>query len=127
MDEIWARFVENMGDRVSGPMKFRLILQPTMAAIFAIIAGLKDAKTGKPAYFWALVNDPAHRVEMLKDGWHGFGKVFILAMVLDAIYQYIVARFIYPGEVLVVAFLLAIVPYLILRGLVNRVARMLAA
>ena len=69
MDEIWTRFAENMMGRVSGPMKFRLLLQPTMAAIFAIRAGLADAKDGKPPYFWALVNDPAHRAEMLKDGW----------------------------------------------------------
>lgn len=40
-------------DRVSGPMRFRLILQPVMAVIFAIRAGLKDAKEGRPPYFWA--------------------------------------------------------------------------
>ena len=40
MDEIWIRIVEHMSDRVTGPMKFRLILQPVMASIFAIIAGL---------------------------------------------------------------------------------------
>lgn len=122
MDDIWMRIVENMTDRVSGPMKFRLVLQPIMASIFAILAGLKDAKAGKPPYGWALLNNPAHRTEMLKDGWKSVGKVFVLAMVLDVVYQIIVARFVYPGEVLIVAFLLAIVPYLILRGLVNRIA-----
>jgi len=60
MDDIWMRFVENMNDRVTGPMKFRLLLQPAMAAFFAIRAGLNDARTGKPPYFWSLVTDPAH-------------------------------------------------------------------
>jgi len=60
---------------------------------------------------------------MLKDGWQDVGKVFILAVVLDVIYQWIVQRFVYPGEVIIVAFVLAIVPYLLLRGLVNRIAR----
>lgn len=123
MDDIWMRIVADMTDRVSGPMKFRLLLQPAMAAILAIKAGLADARTGKPPYFWALFTDPTHRAEMLKDGWKSVGKVFVLAMVLDAIYQIIVMRFVYPGEVVIVAVLLAIVPYLLLRGLVTRLAR----
>jgi hypothetical protein len=123
MDDIWMRIVENLTDRVSGPMKFRLVLQPIMAAIFAIMAGLKDAKAGKPPYGWALFTDPAHRIDMIKDGWKGVGKVFILAMVLDVVYQIVVLRFVYPGEVITVAFFLAIVPYLILRGLTNRLFR----
>lgn len=123
MEEIWMRFAENLIDRVSGPMKFRLLLQPVMASIFAIVSGLKDAKAGKPPYFWSLLTDPAHRREMLKDGWKSVGKVFVLALILDVVYQVIVLRFVYPGEAVVVAFVLAIVPYLILRGLVTRIAR----
>jgi hypothetical protein len=41
------------------------------------------------------------------------------------VYQILVLRFVYPGETIIVAFVLAIVPYLILRGLVNRIARRL--
>jgi hypothetical protein len=120
---MWLRFVDNLLDRVSGPMKFRLVLQPLMAAIFAIVAGLRDAKEGRPPYFWTVVSDPSQRAYMLRDGWKSVGKIFVLAVVLDVIYQIVVLRFVYPGEVIVVAFLLAIVPYLILRGLVNRIAR----
>lgn len=123
MDEMWMRFVENMGDRVTGPMKFRLLLQPLMAVIFATLAGLKDAKAGNPPYFWALTSDPSHRREMVRDGWKSVGKVFVLALVLDVVYQIIVQRFVYPGETIVVALALAIVPYLIVRGLVTRLAR----
>jgi hypothetical protein len=61
---------------------------------------------------------------MITDGWKGVGKVFLLALVLDGVYQMIVSRFIYPGAVLIVALLLAIVPYLVLRGLITRLARM---
>jgi len=45
--DIWLRIVEDMTARVTGPMKFRLVLQPLMAVIFAVIAGLKDAKAGR--------------------------------------------------------------------------------
>ena len=116
MDDIWARVVENLSLRVTGPMKFRLLLQPVMASIFAIMSGLKDARAGNPPYFWALLTEPAHRAAMLRDGWKSVGKVFVLAIVLDVVYQIIVQRFVYPGEALITAFILAIVPYLILRG-----------
>ncbi len=114
------RIAENLADRISGPMRFRLVLRPVIACIFAILAGLKGAKAGKPPYFRALLTRRDHRVAMIRDGWKSAGKVFILALVLDIVYQVIVQRFVYPGEVLLVAFMLAIVPYLLLRGLVTR-------
>jgi hypothetical protein len=123
MEEMWTRFLGDLTDRVSGPMKFRLFLQPLMAAVYAILSGLKDAKAGKAPFFWALVNNPAHRAEMIRDGWKSIGKVFLLALGLDVVYQLVVLRFVYPGEAIVVALALAILPYLVLRGLVNRLAR----
>ena len=123
MEEIVTRIAHNLIDRISGPMKFRLVLQPLMAAVMAVIAGLKDARTGRPPYFWALFSDPASRVDMLKDGWKSVGRVFLLAVILDVIYQIIAQHFVYPGEAIIVAFVLAIVPYLLIRGVVTRVAR----
>jgi len=104
-------------------MKFRLVLQPAMAAFFAIRSGLADARAGKTPFFWCLLSDPSQRADLIKDGWKSVGRVFILALVLDAVYQVIELHFIYVGEMIVVAFLLAILPYLILRGLVTRLAR----
>ena len=123
MDDVWTRLLEDLASRVTGPMKFRLVLQPIMAAIFAIRSGLADARNGKPAYFWALFHDPAHRADMLENGWKSVGKVFVLALILDVVYQIIARRFVYPGEAIITAFLLAIVPYLLLRGLTTRLAR----
>jgi hypothetical protein len=123
MDNVWIRFGTQLLARVSGPMKFRLVLQPCMAALFAIRSGLADARAGKTPYFWCLLSDPAQRDDMIKDGWKSVGKVFILALILDVVYQIIELRFVYPGEAIIVAFILAIAPYLILRGLVTRLAR----
>jgi hypothetical protein len=123
MDDMWMRIAGDLAARVSGPMKFRLVLQPCVAAFFAIRSGLADARAGRPPYFWTLVTDPAQRAYMIKDGWKSVGKVFMLALVLDVVYQIIVSRFVYPGETIIVAFVLAIVPYLILRGLVTRLVR----
>lgn len=123
MEDLLARIFENLIDRVSGPMKFRLILQPLMATIFAIRSGLKDAKGGRPAYFWALFTDSAHRQDLLRDGWKSVGRVFILAIIIDVVYQFIVFRWVYPVEALLVAAILAFIPYLLIRGPANRIAR----
>ena len=122
MEDLFFRIVEDLVGRVSGPMKFRLILQPVMAAIFAIRSGLKDAKQNKPPYFWALFTDPEHRRDMIRDGWKSVGRVFILGIILDAIYQLIVFRWFYPLEALLVAAILALIPYLLIRGSVTRIA-----
>jgi hypothetical protein len=119
--DIGVRFVGNLIDRVSGPMKFRFVLQPTVALCLAVVAGLRDAEKGKPPYLAGLLNDAKHRVEMLRDGWRGIGKVFIFAVLLDVAYQIIEQHAVYPGETLVVACVLAIAPYVIVRGLVTRV------
>jgi hypothetical protein len=125
MDELWMRITENPSDRVSGPMHLRFILQPVMATLLAIRSGLKDAKADKPPYFWSLIfhpYDPSHRREMTKDGWQSISKLFFAAIALDLIYQFIELPFIYLRQAIIVAFLLAIVPYLVLRGAVTRLA-----
>ena len=123
MDDIWARFASDMLARVGGPMQFRLVLQPAMAAFFAIRSGLADAKEGRPPFFWSLVSGSAPREATLESGWKSVGRVFVLAVVLDVVYQLYVEHFVYPMEALAVAFILAIVPYVVLRGLVTRLAR----
>jgi hypothetical protein len=121
MDPMMARVAHNLVQRVSGPMHFRLYLQPGMATFFAIRDGLKDARECKPPYFWGLFTDKVDRGAMVKNGWKSVGKVFILAIVLDAIFQFIELRWFYPGEAVLVAIILAIVPYLLIRGPVNRI------
>ena len=119
-----VRLIDNLIGRIHGPMGFRFILQPTMAILYAIWDGHKDARAGKPPYFWALFTNPEHRREMIRDGWKSVGKIFILAVVLDVVYQLIVLRWLYPAETLLVALFLAIVPYAIVRGPVNRMFRL---
>jgi len=123
MEEMFARIWDGLLARVGGPMTFRLILQPAMAALLAIRAGLKDAREGRPPYFWTILSDPKQRDDLLREGWKATARVFGLAIVMDIIYQWIVQRWIYPGEVVIVAILLAMVPYLLIRGPVTRIAR----
>ncbi len=121
MQDMMIRIFDNLLGRVSGPMHFRLYLQPAMAILFAIRDGRKDAREGRVPYFWSLFTQPGHRAALLREGWKSVGKVFILALVLDAIYQAIELHWFYPGEALLVAFLLAVIPYVLLRGPANRI------
>ena len=126
MEELLTRVWTDLVGRVSGPLSFRLFLQPAMAIFFGVRDGLKDAREGRPAYFWAVFTDPAHRRELLREGWKSVAKVFVLALVLDTVYQVIVFRWVYVLEALIMATVLALVPYLSVRGPVNRTARRLA-
>lgn len=119
----FTRMFEDLAGRVTGPLTFRLILQPTMALIFGIRDGIKDARAGQPAYFWALFSDPERRRELLRSGWKGFSRVFVFAVIMDAVYQFIVLRWFYPGEALLTAFILACIPYVLIRGPVNRIVQ----
>ena len=68
--------------RFDGPLNLRLILQPTIAAIFGYLDGTKDAKDGAPPYFWSVTNvSKLERQALIKHGWASVGKVFILAFI----------------------------------------------
>jgi hypothetical protein len=125
IQEILTRFWDQLLARESGPLAFRLILQPIMVTILAIRDGLSDARAGRPLYTWTLLTDPAHRASYFREGLKRVSRVIIFAIVMDAIYQFIVLRRFYPGEALVIAFLVAVLPYLLIRGPAARIARRL--
>ena len=123
MPNILSEMWEQMVARPEGPLAFRFYIQPLMASLLALRDGIKDAKEGRPAYFWSLFTDAEHRAEHLRDGWGSIGKVFVLALALDVIYQLIVLKSIRPVEGLIIATVLAIIPYLLVRGPICRIAR----
>lgn len=123
MEELITRGWEGLVGRVGGPMTFRLILQPLMATLLAVRVGLKDAREGRPPYLWTLLTEPGQRVDLLREGWRSIARVFVLAVIMDLIYEWVVGRLFYPLETLIVAIVLAVVPYLVLRGPINRIAR----
>lgn len=116
---------EHLLSRVSGPLNFRLIVMPLVVTLLAIRAHLRDVREGRPTVLGAFFRDPSKRRRLLRSGLKDIGKVFIVACVLDTTYQILVLRSFYPGEVLVVAVVCAIVPYVLIRGLVLRSARLL--
>jgi hypothetical protein len=60
----------------------------------------------------------------LREGWRQVAKVFVAAIIIDLIYEIVVFRAIYPGQALIVAAILALLPYPLIRGSVNRILRL---
>jgi len=74
MDDL-ARMWSDLVGRLSGPLTFRLILQPTMAIIYALRDGAKDAREGRPPYFWTMFTEPDHARAMIDEGFKAVGRV----------------------------------------------------
>jgi hypothetical protein len=122
--EAFQRFWHDLIERPDGPMRFRFVLQPAMAAIAAIHDGRSDARLGRGPYLMTVLRNPQERIGRLRDGLNATARIILLGLTMDIIYQALVLRTFYPDEALVVALLLAFVPYLIIRELVVRIVRM---
>jgi hypothetical protein len=124
MDDLISRYWHDLVGRTSGPLTFRFIVQPLVAAFFGLRAGLRDAREGRPAFGWHLfTTKQSNRRQLIHDGWKDIGKLFIAAMVIDVIYEIYVFRWVYPGQAVIVATVLAFPAYTLARGLTNRIAR----
>lgn len=121
--EVRGRIWQNMLDRPAGPMTFRFILQPIMVAIAALCDGVKDARTGRSYYVWTILRSPEKRAGRLREGLISTARIILLGLCMDTIYQVIVFDTFHPAEAVIIALLLAFVPYLLLRDPVARVAR----
>jgi hypothetical protein len=60
---------------------------------------------------------------LLREAWRDLAKLFVAAAIVDVIYEIIVYRWVYPGQALIIAFVLAVPSYWKARGLTNRIAR----
>ena len=115
---VWLDLIERPDQR----MAFRFILQPAMSVSLAIRDGIRDARAGRPPFFWSVVTEPGKRLRQLHEGLAATGRVVLLAMVLDTVFQILVYRTFYPSEAVIVAVLLGYLPYVIFRGPAARVA-----
>ena len=121
--EVVTRIWQNLLDRPGGPFVFRFVLQPIMAGLAALRDGLHDARTGRAPFVWTVLNDPARRRARLDGALIATSRILLLGLAIDTVYQVIEFDDFHPAEAVIIAVLLAFAPYLVLRGLVTRVAR----
>jgi hypothetical protein len=98
---------------------------PTVVAILAIRAGVRDAREERPVSMREMLTNPARRRRLLRSGLKDIGKIFIVAIVLDTAYQLIVLRAFYVVQALIVAVTCAVVPYVLFRVPIASLARAL--
>jgi hypothetical protein len=121
--EVQQRFWGDIFGRFGGPMTFRFYLQPAMAFIAALIDGINDARYGHKSFFWSVHGDPSQHAGRLREGLISTARVALLGLSMDAIYQFKVLDQFYPAEAVMMALLLAVIPYFIFRWIVEKVAR----
>lgn len=122
LDEL-HRAVEQLLGRAGGPTHIRLIIQPILATIFAIRAGLRDARKHKPPFLREFMRNKAQRRELMKTVWKDIGVLLITAFSIDSLYQLFVFKTFYLLQAIIVTLVLALLPYVIFRGLITRLRR----
>ena len=119
----FQRIWDNLLARPGGSLAFRFLLQPTMSIIFAARDGIKDARKDRSPYLWTVLSNPNERRARLREGVVATGKIILLGILIDGLYQAIEFNTFFPVEALKVALLLAFIPYLLIRDPVTRIAR----
>lgn len=117
------RFWADIVGRLHGPMTIRFYLQPTMALIAALHDGIRDARQGHKAFFWTALWDPTQERGRLRQGIIATSRTALLGLGMDTLYQIRVFDAFRPIEAVMMALLLAVIPYFIFRWVIEHVAR----
>jgi hypothetical protein len=120
---VFRRLWQNILDRPGAPIEFRFILQPTMATIAALRDGVTDARVGRSPFLWTVLSNRAEWGGRLREGLISTARIILLGIAMDTIYQIIVLKAFYPAEAAIIAIVLAVAPYVVLRGPIERFAR----
>ena len=115
-------FIEDIPKRLTGPGRFRFVLQPLIATILGIRNGLGDARAGRPPYLWGILFHRHLRSELARTGLATVANLLLMGILMDSAFQWVILGASYPGAALVVGPVLIVTPYTIARALSNRVA-----
>ena len=117
-----AEVGNELSQRLNGPFSLRLLLQPSMALLFAIRDGRKDAASNATPYLQALRGQKKRTQGYARVGMgftqQGTGD----GRLLDCAFQYATGGSIRIFEALLMACILCAVPYTLMRGPAARIA-----
>ena len=112
-----SRLLEDIPKRLTGPGRFRFLLQPAVAILLGIRGGIADARDRRPPFILAFLFDHSRRWLLLK---HAFGQLSVLlamSILLDLVAQYLILRQMFPLPALILGPVLIAVPYSTSRSL----------
>ena len=116
-------FFEDIPKRLTGPGRFRFILQPLMAIILGIRSGLADARVGNPPYLYGVFFHSDRRSGLIRSGLETVINLLLMGILMDAVFQWFILGASYPGAALIVGPVLIMGPYGLARALSNRLSR----
>jgi len=118
-----ADFFADLPKRLTGPGKFRFVLQPLVATILGVYSGRADARVGRPPYLFGVLFCRRSRPELLKTGFQQILNLVLMGILIDSICQWLILGASYPGAALIVGPILIAAPYGVARALLNRFTR----
>lgn len=116
-----SEFLEDIPRRLTGPGRFRFVLQPAIAMALGIGAGRSDSRAGRPPYLLALLLGREARAELVRSAYQSIAHVVLAGILVDSVCQWLILGASYPGAALVVGPVLIAFPYALARALANRV------
>jgi hypothetical protein len=116
-------FLADMPRRLSGPGRFRFVLQPLTAIALGVGSGLADARAGRPPYLYGLLFHRGLRLDLLRSGYRSVLNLLLMGVLLDSVFQWVILGASYPGAALLVGPTLIVLPYALARAIANRLAR----
>jgi hypothetical protein len=114
-------FIEDIPRRLTGPGRFRFILQPLLASILGFRSGRADARAGRPPYMTGVLFHAGQRRELIASSFWAVVNLLLMGILMDSIFQWVILGSSYPGAALVVGPVLIVLPYTAVRDLSNRV------
>jgi len=117
------QFLEELPQRFTGPGRFRFLLQPMIAIVLGIRAGLADAKVGNPPYLFGLLLGAGRRRELLRSGVVAVRNLVALGIIMDLVFQLVLYHSVHPGAALLVGPIFIAFPYSMSRAVTTRLAR----
>src|SRR5437773_579372 len=113
-------FLEDIPRRLTGPGRFRFILQPLTAIVLGIRSGLADARAGRPPYLYGVLFHPDLRRQLMTSTLESVANLLLLGILLDAVAQWLILGVSHAGAALVVGPALIVTPYTVARARESR-------
>ena len=123
MDYFPRDFVGGLTERLTGPGKGRFVVQPLVAIAFGVRDGMADAKQGLPPYFDRVLFSSKRKMYEIKTALKHIAAALTFGIILDLIFQWAVFQALFLLPALLVGTILVTIPYLLARGLTDRIAR----
>jgi hypothetical protein len=107
--------------RYYGPLSFRLLIQPLVAAGSGIRPDLGAPHARRTTFGWTVITSSDFRSDLLLEKWNHLKRLFFVAVLADVIYHIIQLRQIYLVRALIDAAIPAFPSYCLGRGLTTRI------